>query len=99
MHPSVEPRLPVFRSQRAGMILHDVSHFLDDVAQICFLLDEGSRKTHTMRLLSVFLSLPPKEPFGSLGARLVIPSAEISGRHLVLFLSMVTNLIISRALL
>jgi hypothetical protein len=56
MHPSVERGCPFFAAS-ARFDPHGVRHFLDDVAQTYFLLDEESGKTYAMRLVSGFLSM------------------------------------------
>jgi hypothetical protein len=59
MHPSVERGCPFFAAC-ARLDSHGVSHFLDDIAQTYFLLDEEPRKTYAMRLVLGFLSETPR---------------------------------------
>jgi hypothetical protein len=56
MHPSVERVCPFFAAG-ARLNPHGVSHFLDDVAQAGFLLDEEPRKPNAMRLVLGLFSL------------------------------------------
>jgi len=56
MHPSVERGFP-FSAASARFDPHGVSHFLDDITQTYFLLDEEPRKTYAMRLVLGFLSV------------------------------------------